>query len=266
MADIEAIFLLVLFFFFGLGLLYYSYVTFKHYQLIRDTPTSKIRSAPVGITEVKGEVVPVEDVKDSDTMYTFSHPIRDDSVVYYHMKIQEHNPDDDGSDWDTVEENEVGEQFFVDDGTGQIAVDIDNPRFEFDDENKIKEKYILEPDSDPPAVLEEYTEDTFLPDFFDREKYRVIVKSIYPGEDVFVFGNAEIKDASSSKTNQENLIIRNPGDKDSKGTFDRGIPQIISTISEEELQSEFKWKTPAAFFGGLLLSTGCLYFLVTTLG
>lgn len=260
MVEFDTIALVVLGFFGGLALIVYSYVTFKHYQLIRDTPTSKVQSVSVGLTEVKGEVTPYEG---PDGNLIYDHPIENEDVVYYDLEIEEHRHDDDGSDWHTVDTEKMGEKFYVDDGTGRIEVVLQEPRFEFADESTIQRKFELDEESEVPEVLQSYDSDGGLLDSLDEDRYRVTVKAIYPSENVFVFGEASIRDAVESSTNEENLVIENPGDNGSRGTFDFGKPQIISTLPEEELQGSMKWQIPAGFFGGLLLSAGCLSLLLS---
>jgi hypothetical protein len=259
MVELDTIFLLPILFIIGVALLFYSYTTFRDYQLIRDTATSKVQSLSVGTAEVKGKAKPIK--KDGEKV-AYRHPLTRDPVLYYDLVIQEHRENDDGSDWHTVKSDEVGKRFFVDDGTGKVEVKVENPRFEFADEDRTREKYVVGPDKDVPEVLEQYQDDSFLPDILDRERYRVKVKSIKPNQDLFIFGSAQIKsDEEGSSTNEENLIIRNPGD-DSGGAFDKDKPQIISTESEEELQSGMKWVIPASFLGGLALCAISLYFML----
>lgn len=260
MIDGDGVLALPLLFLLGLVLLYYSYTTFRDYQLIRDTATSKIQSLTVGLVEVKGKAKPVEEGGES---LVFKNPLTREPVLYYDLEIEKHKDNDDGSDWHTVKEDQKGESFYVDDGTGVVEVDVDSPRFEFDDEDKIRERFVVGPDKDVPQILEQYQDESFLPDILNRERYRVKVKSIKPDQDMFIFGGAEIKGGhEGSSTNEENLIIKNPGE-DSGGEFDKDRPQIISTQSEKELQSDMKWQIPASFLGGLALSAGSLYFMLS---
>lgn len=259
--DLILIVMLPLFFLVGLWTMYYSYTTFRDYQLIRDTPTSKIQSLSVGLSEVKGKTEPIK--KDQEPV-TYDHPLTTDPVIYYDLEIEEHREDDDGSDWHTVEQDQVGSRFYVDDGTGKVEVQIESPRFVFKDEDRVREKFIFDSEDEVPQVLREYQDSgSFLPDFLDQEKYRVTVRSIKPDQNVFIFGGAETKSTNErSSTNEENLIIKNPGE-DSGGAVDSDQPQIISTKNEENLQSELRWKVPASFLGGLSLSAGTLYLFLS---
>lgn len=257
---LDSLIIFPLLFFVGVALLFYSYTTFRDYQLIRDTPTSKVQSLSVGTVEVKGKAKPTNQ---EGTDVAYDHPLTGDPVLYYDLTIEEYEPDDDGSDWRTVKSDDVGNTFFVDDGTGQVEVNIESPRFEFEDGDVVRERYVVEPDKEVPDVLKEYQDDSFLPDILEREKYRVTVKSITPDQDVFVFGDAQIKSGrDGSATNEENLVICNPGD-DARGAFDTDKPQIISTESEEELQSGMKWSIPGSFLVGLGLCAVSLYNILT---
>lgn len=269
MPDAEIVLFTILGFFGGLGLIIWGFISFKHYQLLRDTPTSKIQSLSVGTVEVTGTAKPHTE----EPMY--SHPITDDDVLYYSLEIEEHQEDDDGSDWHTVKTDASGVRFVVDDGTGQVDVLVNSPQFEFTDSDVQQEKYIIGPDKEVPPVLEEFDDgdSSFIPDFLENEKYRVTVKSIEPEQEVFIFGEAEIRDNIESATNEDNLLLSNPTEDASLGSpsldnqgstaFDHyRTPFIISTQSEAELQQDFKWSGPGGFVGGLALSAICLYFLL----
>jgi len=271
MSSLEAIAIAIIGFIGGLLLIYYGFISFKHYQVIRDTPTEKIQSISVGTTEIKGTAKP------SNENEIYKHPLTKDDVVYYDLEIEEHHYDDDGSDWEQVEHISKGEQFIVDDGTGQVGVFVMKPRFEFHDDNITQETFTISPESEPPDVLKQFqdNESSWVPNFLDKDKYRVTVKSIKAGEDVFVFGEAEIRDEIESPTNEDNVIITNPSmdrfeisqndlNKANPNIFDnRGIPFIISTQNEDELQSDLKWSGPSGLIIGLLISSISLYFLAS---
>jgi len=259
MVELDTVGLVVAGFFGGLALIVYSYVTFKHYQLIRDTPTSKVQSVSVGLAEVKGTVLPYEG---PDGQLVYKHPLEDNEVVYYDLKIEEHRHNDDGSDWHTIETEELGDRFYVEDETGQIEVLLQEPRFELEGDSEIQREFDLDEDSTPEVLKSHHDGDGILGGVLENDRYRITVKAIYPEDEVFVFGSADIKEGVGSSTNEENLVIVNPGDKDSRGTFDFGKPQIISTLREDELQGDMKWQIPGAFIGGLVLSAGCLALLL----
>lgn len=262
----ELILLTVLGFFGGLGLIVWGFISFKHYQLLRDTPTSKIQSLSVGTVEVNGTT------KSHPEEVMFSHPITDDDVLYYSLEIEEHRNDDDGSDWHTVKTDALGNRFVVDDGTGQVDVLVNEPQFEFRDTDVKREKYVIGPNKETPDVLKQFEDgnNSFIPDILEGQKYRVTVKSIAPQEDVFIFGEAEIRDNIESATNEDNLLLTNPSKNSGTSLDNQGAtafdhyrtPFIISTHSEDELQQNLKWSGPGGFFGGLTLSAICLYLLL----
>lgn len=260
MVEFDTVAIVVLGFFGGLAAIVYSYITFKHYQLIRDTPTSKIQSVSVGLTEVKGTVVPYES---SDGTLVYKHPLEGEDVVYYDIKVEEYRHNDDRSNWHTIHTEERGDRFFVDDGTGQIGIVIEEPRFELDDTAEMQQEFDLDKEKAPKVLQSHHNDDGLLGGMLDDDRYRITVKAIYPSDEVFVFGSASIREGVGSSTNEDNLVIKNPGGGRSRGTFDFGQPQIISTLPEDELQGSMKWQIPAAFLGGLAVSAVCLTLLLS---
>lgn len=275
MPSFEAIIIAIFGFFFGLFLVYYGYVSFNHYQVIRDTPTSKIHSLALGESEVKGKI------KSYDEAHLYTHPLSDEDVVYYDLEIEEHRENDDGSDWHTVDQKSIGDRFIVRDDTGEIEVYIANPRFEFNDSDTTRQKFTVGPDQDVPDVLEKFKDNSsfsFVPDMLERERYRVTVKCLRPDQDVFVFGQTKRHPSRDSPVNEDNLIITDPSLSITEGGIhitedmneasenilkNRGTPFIISTQSEKEIQKEFRWSGPGGFIAGLAISSVSLYFLLS---
>jgi hypothetical protein len=236
----------------GLSLMIFGFISFKRYQRIRDTPTSKVRSVAVGTTELKGKV------RKFDEENTHKHPINEDETVYYEITVQIKRDDQ----WDVIHNKYVGDKFILQDDTGKIEVRIeDNPAIDLEDAKEVT-KYSMSPNEELPRALKGVTnktqDDKLVPDFLESTEYRVTVKALYVDDFCYVLGDARPKDGSeSSSTNEENIIIGHPNHRDnSSGSY------IISNQREEELQKEEKWQGPISFIIGLILSAFCLFYFL----
>lgn len=257
----------------GVVLMIFGFQSFRRYQKIRDTPTSKVRSIAIGTVEVQGKVR-----KDEDSVH--KHPIDGEDTVYYERRVEKYNPDDDGSDWDTVLTEHIGDSFYVEDDTGKVRVSLEgNPTLEIEDAQK-REIYRVGPDDELPRALEgtDANEDSILPDILEgKRKYRVTVQALRPSDDSYVLGEARKKDAEvRTSENEENLVIGSP-ELDTEGSLNTtnrryswpkgfsNINFIIANQKEDELQKEEKWQGPLGFFGGLIIASISLYYLLQIL-
>jgi len=97
--------------FFAIGLYFY-----KKKQLIADTPTSKIRSIAIGLVEIFGQVIPIQE-------RVVKSPFTDKDCVYYNYKIEEYRSNGKNSSWVTIKKGEQKDLFYLKDDTGMILID-----------------------------------------------------------------------------------------------------------------------------------------------
>lgn len=250
----------------GIGLMVFGFMSFKRYQRIRDTPTSRIRSVAVGITEVKGKI------RKTDEENTYRHPINGDDTVYYERKVEKYRYDDDGSNWETVLTEEVGDKFMLEDDTGEIEVRIeDNPALELEDAKERNQYSGIKPNEELPRALEgtnANNDSSLIPNFLESSgRYRVTVTALYPDDFCYVLGKARPKEGSeASSINEENIVIGHPEYNKNDGFLDfdmfSSTSYIISNQKEDELQKEEKWQGPSGFIAGLILSAICLFYIL----
>lgn len=255
----------------GIYGLFYGFRSYKRYQLIRDTPTSNISSMSLGTVELKGKV---RNPESEDHIY--NHPFVDTDCVYYMRHVEKYNPDDDGSDWDTVLRETKGDQFYLEDDTGRALVKIEDADFDLENEARKREKYTVEPDGDVPRALKGTSAgaDSILPDILGSETYRVTVEFLWDDMDIYTLGYARSRAGDESfSQNEQNLVVGNASESKSAGSITTGIPLlgksnpfIIANQNEEDLISERKWLGPASFFVGLAVSALSLYWLLSLLG
>lgn len=238
----------------GLGLLFggigfvAGWRTFRQRQLIRNTPTSKVRSLAVGAAEVKGEAHPADEPLVS--------PLTHEEACMYDLEVEEYHPDDGGGDWHTVLHLEDAVPFHLDDGTGEILVEPEDASLHIEVEEKVR----VDDGCEPPPALGEWAESRGLVDDADapepegvtdkvkdlvasqfaddaekhlvrdsRHDRRYTEKVLAVGERTYVWGGAEPLEDARSKENARNLVIRrHPG----TDTF------LVSDRSERELANE----------------------------
>lgn len=255
--------------FLGICVLYYSYLMFKQYQLIRDLPISTVQSLPVGYVEVQGAV------RLSSDSNLFIHPITGEETVFYQRMLTRQV----GSDFNLLENEIVGDSFLVDDGTGQVEVVVDNPRLDFDADHVVSQECQLKPDENAPDFLQPYHQSVASSDLPEDEtevRYEEMIYSLEPNETVLVFGESKIRDGVASATNEENLVIKNPDSRNpilssvlppqARGIngvlSSRGLPQIISTREDEEFVEIAQTVIPTASLVGVGLFIVALWFFI----
>ncbi len=113
----------IIFVIIGAVFLIFGFINLKKFQLIMDTPTSKIRSMAMGLVELNVSISGGQFIKTP-----FSHT----DCVYYNYRIEEYrrhtHTDSKGHtrvtySWDTVSTGERRTSFFVSDETGQVYVE-----------------------------------------------------------------------------------------------------------------------------------------------
>lgn len=88
----------------------------KRKRLIADTPTSKIRSLAMGLVEIFGQVMPLQNK-------VFKSPFTDKDCVYYRYTIEEYRSSGKNSHWVTIKKAEQRTLFYLQDDTGMVLID-----------------------------------------------------------------------------------------------------------------------------------------------
>jgi hypothetical protein len=223
-------------------------------KMIQNIPTTKIRSAAMGLVEIYGEVVPIK---------TQKSPLSEDRCVYYKFDVEKPNDKPDI----TIDPimNKVGlnkfasiesrEAFYVKDETGMILVDPSTAKIDID--------YTHRMESSSGRGLSEFTMN-FLEGKDIQYKHtnqEYVEYLIRPGDNIYVMGTAVPNpDKAYSKNHTENAVI-------SKGDNDRMF--YISDKSEKETLSHLGWKTVTGIFGGMaiiitFLSIGVFLYIALT--
>lgn len=227
---------------------YGGFTEWRELRLIRNTPTSKIRSMAMGTVELKGtaEQGPEDMILES--------PFSGEDCLFYRYQIEEYRQQGKNSSWVTISQGKEGVRFVLDDGTGEVIVDPDGAELEIPPEGEIR-------------VNSEEQETEEIREFLNQEgisgpggligdndrRYKEWFVS--PGEEVYVFGYASTENDDKG----EYPIIKHD---------DREEMFMISDRSEKELRRSKKWESiflvvggasgTVALYGALLAFTGVL--------
>ncbi len=208
--------------FFGSMLLLYGFHRMLEFQLFRNVPRSKIRSASIGLVEVQGKVI-VDQI--------LMTPYSKSPCVYYHSKLQEYRRSyGSRAEWQTIATETQRIPFGLADETGQVAVDSTNAEFEIPDK---KTGYIN-------RDCEDLNDKPFFAHIGDQ---RYNESFLSPDDDVCVLGTLAIHKGNS---------LYKAIDKGSNNAA-----FIISHSSSLGLNDALKWQMLTGLtYGSVLLITG----------
>jgi hypothetical protein len=224
----------------GLALFTWGFGRFRKLQLVRNTPTSKIRSMAMGNVEIKGEA--------KDKQKIFEAPFSKEECIYCKYKVEEYYEDDDGGDWRTKLSDENRTEFGIEDGTGEAIIRPEGADFRLPADNT----YTVRDHEEPPEKIKEFlrnNEEVDLQEggWFSVERDRRYKEwYITPGEELYIYGYSD--------TDKEG----NPIIKEGKAPM-----FMVSDKSEEEIRDN--WSTtyklmiaagiPVALFGYFLMAS-----------
>ena len=257
----------------GVFLFFWGWEVYGKQKMIEDIPTSKIRSIPMGIVEIKGKAL---------QKYPLESKLNAVKCVYYKYKIEKLVASGFGrnrrSSWKVISQGQSITPFYVEDSTGKVLIEP------FNCESVLKRKYY-------------YSDGMFEGAKRYSEWY------IEPGEELYVLGFAgKSEDVMASRRaklcerlkelkKDKNAVSRYDLNKDGRideyewGLIVNGIKRelarddsggdlcdvavsgrkndkmIISDESEKQLLKNLAVKSFAGIFGGLLLFALSAYFI-----
>lgn len=208
----------------GIVLILLGFHEYEEYNLIRNTPTSTIRSVPVGRVEVKGRAHPLRDEN------LLEAPFTGEPCVVYECKVEEYHSDDDGGDWHTIYSNRKAPPFLLRDETGELVVDPADAEWALGDwdyrkelnenESSLRIKEFVKNQLNESSVLDV--------DLLGGERRRFSENRLHPEDDVYVLGAATpVEDHPQLDANVSDLFL---GMDHNTGLFylsDRSESEII---------------------------------------
>ncbi|MDZ5811647.1 GIDE domain-containing protein [Halorubrum sp. AD140] len=229
----------------GFYRMYTGYTEWAEGGRIAERETTPIRDLESGAVEVKGTAHLVEDGT------TRQSPFSETDAVATHIKVQEwRTGSEEESNWKTIFEEETAEPVLVDDGTGEVLVELpaDGGLNLESTETKV------ESHEEPPDAIRRYVEmqpDLDVPKrrsvgaLSIGEPRRYVEGVLEPSEEVYVLGNAR---ESNAGWGERDFVI---DEQTADGDF------VLSNKSEETLAAEGKQGGFVFLvFGGLLTVLG----------
>ncbi|WP_169302490.1 GIDE domain-containing protein [Halorientalis salina] len=234
----------------------------RRHSLVAKTPTTDVRSIDdEGLVELKGRVKCEE---------PFQSPIRDEESVLSAWEIDEWDERGNTDMWETRASGVYAKPFVIDDGTGEVQVDIDD-RVVGEDAGRTElslgpvdfdrlvasgvtvedvycsfDRFPVEttvpPDADPPERIAEFVEGetgiseqtdsiTNIVDIGNKHgERRYYEQTIEPGAEIYLLGNAEATADATYPLGPDDVVITPPADGDGS--------MIVSDQSEDALVSD----------------------------
>lgn len=218
-----------------IGCFGYIFICFIRARIIEDTPTSKIRSASQGYTEIIGNTKPI----DHPTFAKLSLQ----PCVWYRYKIEKYESSGDSSSWETIEEGESDDLFFIVDDTGECRVDPEKADVTVSRKNKWYGNMRY------PGRINRRTS------YFNRD-YRYTEERIHSGDPLYIVGlfqtvrgpsESEIKSGKVAellrqwKSNHRKLVERFDSDNDRKielAEWEQARQQAIQQVEKQHTTSK----------------------------
>jgi hypothetical protein len=256
----------------GLTVAYRGQQKRKLHQLVTETPTTEVQNIDSeGRVELTGEISSPADGGD------FASPIgQRDNTVFSGWKAEEWNERGDHSSWKTLSSGIHTEPFYLDDGTGQVQVTIDNQAnggsrwiptnrsiasegvspngvvCEFNDFPVVKE---VGAESESPAHIGEFVRGerslsaqsgsiTNIVDIGNAHGDRRYSEgTLGLDEEIYLIGHAETTNGATTPLHPDDVVIT-PGDD---GQF------LISNLSEDALTDRLSTSYRFALAGGAVV-------------
>lgn len=249
----------------GLLVLYGAVWEFRKRRMMRDTPTSKVRSLAIGNVEIKGVAEKHEEV--------FESPFTGKECVMYVYSVDVYSEGGRNSSggWSTVEAGVKAAPFLLNDGTGKVLVDPEGAEKELPVENSyeyngeeemesirefMSKRHDLFEESVERGIsgMAEFATDTDLrmgdTEVVGTNRKRRYQESYLPveSEEVYVFGRAMRRGDLATPENAENLVISR--------TEDTPLFKISTSSEKENIEGARNRVISGAAFGFLFTVGG----------
>ena len=207
----------------GLFAFFRGFRSLRTLRRIENTPTSKIRSMPMGLVELHGAAASEE---------TFTGPFTDKPVVFWEATVEEYRRSRRSSRWVTIHKASSEEHpFYVEDETGSVLVLAANAETHLP--NDYRESF---GGGSLPAGLESYLDSSGIRArglFGIGKRLRFTERHIVPGQTVYIHGVAQERpDLRQRVRDRRNEILREV--KASPEAMDALDRDADGQISDEE--------------------------------
>lgn len=252
----------------GPFMIYHGFKKMRHGNLIRDTPTSKIRSMAMGIVEIAGKVSGIDTIK---------APFSNEECVCYKYIVKRYtrhtrstkNGTQTYYTWDVVQRGDRRANFLANDDTGSVEVDAKGADIDIPLNNlfyqranfarAVKGMFSVlnmfdtgKSDLDVSSWnLKKWEKDKIFGFYTvgDRKYYEYLLR---PGDDLYILGTA----ANTTK-NKSGVVIK-------KGSNE--ATYIISNLSEDKVANKMRNGMLLAFIFGVIFTLVGLAIVFVQLG
>ncbi len=278
----------------GLVLFFKGFVRLRVARVVENTPTSKIRSVPLGSVEVIGSV---------RTQESLAGPLSGKPVAYYEVLVEEYRRSRNRSRWVKVHREVSSQPFALDDETGQMLVLPDGADTHLPVDYRHEAGTFAEVPPQIESALESWN---IRRGFFGRGRLRFTERHLAAGDRVYVYGvaqerpdmrhvqaelvNEKLRDLKGDSETMRSVDIDGDGhvspeewDQARVGAVaeahealqkDRvviargssGEMFLISDHAEKALVGKLKWTSAGLVFGGAALSVGAFTYLIYSIG
>lgn len=163
----------------GMVMFFKGFVRLRTARVVENTPTSRIRSLPLGSVEVIGSVRAAEPLEG---------PLSGKSVAYYEVLVEEYRRSRNHSRWVRIHREASSEPFSVHDGTGHMLVLPDGSDTHLPHDYRHEAGTFAEVPAHIEAALANWN---IRRGFFGRGRLRFTERHLQDGDTVYVYGVAQ---------------------------------------------------------------------------
>jgi hypothetical protein len=258
MVEVQGLCCAGFFFLIGLFLIYDGTRKFLLMQKIQNTPTSKVRSAAVGLAELFGKVTLKEG---------FTSPISRAKCAYYSIKCEYWQQRRKSSDWVTFYTDTKLSRFLLEDDTGRMLIEPKEAELnipaDFSWTGHLTDKgfFGLIPQKQLDDKILKYLEEN--PEVKSRfmshsgKNFRVTETYLAENDSVYVLGSVSPLEGVQSSVSHENLLVKKDPIEKIMYISDSGEKKVLENVRNTML---------IEFAIGFVLSAILLFIILDNLG
>ncbi|MFA6088664.1 MAG: GIDE domain-containing protein [Candidatus Woesearchaeota archaeon] len=230
---------------FGLFLFFRGISLFRFNRIVKNTPTSMIRSIAMGQVEIYGQVVPLKEILNVDDTTLLKSPFSDKNCIYYEYIVEEYQSDGKHHSWRNISSGVQSTYFKVKDDTGEVLVDLKGAKIEIPSDNRFEYTGNNLSESALSFLSSRHVAVKSLFNFNRKLRFTEFV--IEPGDNLYILGIAGKNPfvQTNIAESDDNIMIQK-----GKSRIFGGDLYYVSDFSEKDVLKKIKWKIVGYLFGG----------------